>query len=144
MLGYKVLIDRLNGTLPVYRPNKTTAMLTLACLAENSFKNRSIGLVGLIVSLKNNRNGRGFASKWAWLQIFRVHLRATILLESPFTKSWIRHWVWKCPLTPKVFYTSIDVMGTSVELSYFICGGTWTSHDKHVTQSYEELVIIRY
>ena len=46
---YEVLIDRLNGTpLSVYRTKETTAMAHLGM--ENSFKNRSIGLVGLIVS----------------------------------------------------------------------------------------------
>ena len=61
MIGYEVLIDRLNGIpLTVYRTKETTAMAHLRMvlsLAENSFKNRSIGLVGprvlvgLIVSL---------------------------------------------------------------------------------------------
>ena len=87
MIGYEVLIDRLNGTpLSVYRTKKTTAMahLNWHALAENSFKNRSIVLVGLIVSLKNDRNGRGFKN-------FVRTLRATVLLEPPFRESWICH-----------------------------------------------------
>ena len=37
---------------------------TLNAFEENSFENRTIGLV---VRLKNDRNGHGFAPKWAWL-----------------------------------------------------------------------------
>ena len=52
-------------------------------LAENSFKNRSIGLVGLIVSLKNDRNGRGFAPKWAWLQNCTIGTLLQEILDPP-------------------------------------------------------------
>ena len=62
-------------------------------LAENSLKNRSIGLVGLIVSLKNDRNGRGFPPKWAWLQKFRARFARNCTIGTPFRKSWIRHWL---------------------------------------------------
>ena len=71
--SHEVLIDRLkfNGTPSLSTElRKLLLRLSLACLAENSFKNRSVGLVGLIVSLKNDRNGRGLAPKWAWLQNF--------------------------------------------------------------------------
>ena len=58
---------RLNGTpLSGYRTRKLLLWLTLECFRRNSFENRSIGLVGLVVCLKNERNGRGFARKWAW------------------------------------------------------------------------------
>jgi hypothetical protein len=44
--------------------------------AENSFENRSIGLVGHVgagsFSLKNARNGRGLGPKWAWLPKLRA------------------------------------------------------------------------
>ena len=41
----------------------------------------------MIVSLKNDRNGRGFAQKWAGLQNFaRNHT-----IQTPFRKSWICH-----------------------------------------------------
>ena len=44
--------DPLSG----YRTKKTAAMAHL----RNSFENRSIGQVGVVVCLKNDRNGRGF------------------------------------------------------------------------------------
>ena len=89
MIGYEVLIDRLSGTLSIYRTKKTTAMAHLMhALAEKSFKNRSIGLVGLTVSLKNDRNGRGLPQSERGFEIFAC---ATALLETPFYKSWIRH-----------------------------------------------------
>ena len=40
-------------------------------LAENLFENRLIGLVGLVVALKNNQNGRSFSPKWAWVLTLR-------------------------------------------------------------------------
>ena len=55
-------------------------------LAENSFKNRSIGLVGLIVSLQNDRNGRGFPQSERGFKNFTRALRATILLGTPLHK----------------------------------------------------------
>ena len=37
----------------------------------------------MIVSLKSDRNGRGFAPKWAWLQNFACASRTTVLLKPP-------------------------------------------------------------
>ena len=59
---------RLNGTPPLATElRKLLLWLTLECFRRNSFENRSIGLVGLVVGLKNERIGRGLARKWAWL-----------------------------------------------------------------------------
>ena len=55
---------KLNGTPPSgYRTKKTAAM------------------VELVVCLKNERNGRGFAQKWAWLLKIRTqpYIRTTLL-----------------------------------------------------------------
>ena len=68
------------------------AHLNWHALAENSFKNRLIVLVGLIVSLAKmiemgvvlRQSGCGFKN-------FAHTLRATVLLEPPFRESWICH-----------------------------------------------------
>ena len=55
---------------------KLLLWLTLECFRKNSFENRLIGLVELVVCLKNERNGRGFAQKWAWL--LKIHAQQYI------------------------------------------------------------------
>ena len=55
---------RLNGTpFLATELRKLLLWLTLEYFRRNSFKNRSIGLVGLVVGLKNDQNGRGLARK---------------------------------------------------------------------------------
>ena len=72
---------RLNGTpLSGYRTKKLLLWLTLECSSRNLFENRSIGQVGLVVRLKNERNGCGFAQKWAWL--LKIHAQPYI--RTPF------------------------------------------------------------
>ena len=64
---------RLNWTpLSGYRTRKLLLWLTLECFRRNSFENRSIGLVGLVVCLKNER-------KWAWL----LNIRAQQYIRTP-------------------------------------------------------------
>ena len=68
-LALRSILVRQNGTpLFSYRTKKTAAMAHLIeCFRRNSFKNRSIGLVGLVVGLKTiemgvvyPESGRGF------------------------------------------------------------------------------------
>ena len=60
---------------------KLLLWLTLECF-RNSFENRSIRLVGLVVDLKNDQNGRSLSRKWAWLlKILRATVNETPLLE---------------------------------------------------------------
>ncbi|MCG8626262.1 MAG: hypothetical protein MJE68_30230, partial [Proteobacteria bacterium] len=40
-------------------------------------------LVGLMVSLKNDENGRGFAPKWAWLHNFCPRFACNCTLGTP-------------------------------------------------------------
>ena len=46
---------------PATELRKRLLWLTLECFRRNSFKNRSIGLVGLVVGPKKKKR-----SKWAW------------------------------------------------------------------------------
>ena len=56
--------DRLKRTpLSGYRTKKTAVWLTLECFRRKFVENRLIGLARLVVYLKNDRNGRGFAPK---------------------------------------------------------------------------------
>ena len=60
--------DKLNGTpFLAIELRKLLLWLTLECFRRKFVRNGSIGLVGLVVSLKNHQSGRGFAIKWAWL-----------------------------------------------------------------------------
>ena len=68
-------------------PRKLLLRLTLECFRRNSFENRSTGLVELVVCLKNDR-------KWAWLLKICARFVRNSISESPFWKSWIRHWKW--------------------------------------------------
>ena len=77
--------DKLNGTpLSGYRSKKTAAMAHLRMLRSKFVENRSIGLVGLVVCLKNDRNGRGLAPKWAWLLKFCARFARMTILLPPF------------------------------------------------------------
>jgi hypothetical protein len=51
------------------------------------FENRSIGLVGLVVSFKNNRNGRGSAPIVGVASNFRARFARKYIPETPFQKS---------------------------------------------------------
>ena len=51
----------------------------------------------LIVSLKNDRNGRGFSSKWAWLQNFRARFAHNCTIGTPLQEI----------LDPRLFYLSV-------------------------------------
>ena len=70
--------------------------LTLACFSmlanKKSLENRSIGPVGLVVSLKKQSKWAWFTPKWAWLLNFRAHFACRTTIEPPFKKSWIRPW----------------------------------------------------
>jgi hypothetical protein len=66
---------------------KMLLWLTLACLEENLFENRSIGLEGLVVSLKNDRNGCGFNQKVGVASKFCAHIARKRIIETPFKKS---------------------------------------------------------
>ena len=67
-LTLRSIAVKLNGT--PFLARKLLLWLTMECFRRNSFENRSIGLVGLVVCLKNDRSGRGFAPEWAWLLKF--------------------------------------------------------------------------
>ena len=60
---------------------KLLLWLTLECFRRNSFENRSIGLVELVVCLKNDRKWAWFYPKWAWLLKIRAqqYIRTTLL-----------------------------------------------------------------
>ena len=55
---------------------KLLLWLTLECF-------RSIGLIGLVVCLKNNWIGHDFAPKWVWLLKFRMHFARKIIPNPP-------------------------------------------------------------
>ena len=63
---------------------KMLLWLTLECFRRNSFENRSIELLELVVCLKNERNGRGFSRNWAWLLKIRAHFARNGISEPPF------------------------------------------------------------
>ena len=51
---------------------KLLLWLTLECFRRKFVRNGSIGLVGLVVYLKNDRKWACFCPKWAWLLKFRA------------------------------------------------------------------------
>ena len=70
MIGYDVRIDRLSGT-----PSLSTKLrkLLLRLTFSRKFVQKQIDLTGRSdSSSQNDWNGRGFTSKWAWLQKFRT------------------------------------------------------------------------
>jgi hypothetical protein len=60
---------------------QTMLWLTLACLEENLFENRSIGLVGLVLSFKNDRNGQGSAPIVGVVSKFRARFARKYISE---------------------------------------------------------------
>ena len=73
---------RLNGTpFLATELRKRLLWLTLECFRRNLLENRSIGLV---VGLKNDRNGHGLVQKWAWLLKYACASRATVNQNPPF------------------------------------------------------------
>ena len=92
---------------------KLLLWLTLECFRRNSFENRSIGLVGLVVCLKNDRNRRGFPRK---LLKIHAHFARNRISEPPLLEILDPPLIWV-----KSFQVHVHVMQLHVRVyNYYL------------------------